>query len=275
MFKAIIESFRRKRARRFFQEYPYEIQQFQLPEAGVVEFANWQNPLVAPKEIRQEEVDFFKKFIKKGDLVVDIGSNIGQVSVTMALLAGKEGLVLAFDPNPHVFRILEVNAGLNPDKTNIQPQNFAVTDQPAEFFYRSSEASFNNGGISMDDSNYHGRFALPTKVRGIVLEDYLNTHFPDRLPNLTLVKIDTEGYDREVIRSIRGLLETRRPVVISECFSKATTEQRREHFDLLTGLGYRLYQVDDFCENTPVVPVNTAADMNRWKHFDFFALPNA
>lgn len=275
MFKAIIESFRRKRARRFFQEYPYEIQQFHLPEAGVVEFANWQNPLVAPKEISQSTVDFFKKFIKKGDLVLDIGANIGHLSITMALVAGKEGLVLAFDPNPHVFRILEVNARLNPDKTNIQAQNFAVTDREAEFFYRSSEASFNNGGISLDDSRYHGRFALPTKVRGIVLEDYLKTHFPDRLPKLALVKIDTEGYDREVIRSISGLLKKQRPVVISECFSKATPEQRREHFDLLAGLGYRLFQVDDFIENTAIVPVNTAADMNRWKHFDFFALPNA
>ncbi len=275
MFKAIIESIRRKRARRFFQEYPYDIQQFQLAEEGPVDFANWQNPLVAPKEISQDAVDFFKKFVKKGDLVVDIGANIGHLSVALALAAGKDGLTLAFDPNPHVFRILEVNAGLNPGKTNIRPQNFAVTDRAAEFFYRSSEASFNNGGISLNDSAFHGRFALPTKVRGVVLEEHLKTQFPDWLSKLALVKIDTEGYDKEVIRSILGLLEARRPVVVSECFNKATPEQRREHFDLLAGLGYRLFHIDGFFKNTPVTPIETAADMNRWKHFDFFALPNA
>lgn len=275
MFKALIQSIRRKRARRFFQEYPYDIQQFQLPEEGPVEFANWQNPLVAPKEISQDAVDFFKKFVKKGDLVIDIGANIGHLSVALALAAGKEGLTLAFDPNPHVFRILEVNAGLNPEKTNIRPQNFAVTDQEAEFYYRSSEASFNNGGISLEDSGFHGRFALSTKVRGIVLEQYLNTKFPEWTSKLALVKIDTEGYDKEVIRSIVGLLEKQRPVVISECFGKSTPEQRREHFELLAGLGYSLHHIDGFFKDTPATHIESPEQMNAWKHFDFFALPNA
>jgi FkbM family methyltransferase len=272
MFQAIIKSFQRKRARRFFQEYPYVIDRFDLPKEGVVAFANWQNPLVAPKKIHQEEVDFFKKFVKKGDLVVDIGANIGHLSVALALAAGKEGLTLSFDPNPYVFKILEVNAGLNPDRTNIQPQNVAITDREEDFFYRSSEASFNNGGISTDDSTFHGRFSLPTKVRGIVLERLLQDRYPDWMSKLALVKIDTEGYDKEVIRSIRGLLAQYKPVVVSECFGKATPEQRSEHFELLAGLGYKLYHIEGFSANTPVVPIETPEDMNRWRHFDFYAV---
>lgn len=275
MFKAIVESFRRKKARRYFQEYPYEVNRFDLPGEGVVEFANWQNPLIAPKVIRQEEVDFFKKFVHKGDLVVDIGANIGHLSVCLALAAGREGLTLSFDPNPHVFRILEINARLNPEKTNIQAQNFAVTSQEDDFFYRSSEASFNNGGISKDDSAFHGRFALPTKVHGILLERLLNERYPEWVSKLALVKIDTEGYDREVIKSIREILVRQKPVVISECFSKTTPEQRREHFMLLADLGYTLYHIEGFFAGTPISPIEKPEDMNRWKHFDFYALPPA
>lgn len=273
MFKYIIESFRRKRARRHFQEYPYAIGQFALADEGSISFANWQNPLVTPKELRQEEVDFFKKFVKKGDLVIDIGANIGHLSVAVALAAGKEGLTLSFDPNPHVFKILSVNAGLNPDKARIEPLNYAVTDKAETFYYRSSEASFNNGGISRDESDFHGRFVLPTKIQGVVLEQLLEERYAAWVPKLALVKIDTEGYDREVIKSIRGLLERLRPVVISECFGKSTPEQRAEHFRLLSDLGYTLWHIDGFFAGTPAVHIETPEDMNKWKHFDFYALP--
>ncbi len=275
MFQYLIQSFRRKKARRYFQEYPYEITRFNLEETGPVEFANWQNPLVAPKSITQESVNFFKKFIKSGDLVLDIGANIGQMSVAMALAAGKEGQTLAFDPNPHVFKILEINAGLNAALTNIKPLNFAITDEEADFFYHSSEASFNNGGISRQDTDRHGRFALPTKVKGIVLERLLLEQYPARMPKLALIKIDTEGYDKEIIRSIRGLLEKSKPVVISECFSKTTPEERSEHFHLLADIGYNLYHIDGFFAGTSLIPIEKPEDMNRWKHFDLVALPKS
>ncbi|MCK6691402.1 MAG: FkbM family methyltransferase [Thermoanaerobaculia bacterium] len=271
MFQYLIQSFRRKKARRFFQEYPYQINRFEL-ETGTVEFANWQNPLTTPKAIGQENVDFFKKFVKNGDLVIDIGANIGHMTVAMALAAGKEGQTLAFDPNPHVFKILEVNAGLNPALTNIRALNYAITDEEAEFFYYSSEASFNNGGISKQDTDKHGRFALPTKVRGIVLERLLEAQFPDRLSRLALIKIDTEGYDKEIIRSIRGLLRRFKPVVITECFSKTTPEERAEQFGLLADLGYKLFHIEGFNSSTLMTLINNAGDMNKWKHFDIVAL---
>lgn len=273
MWKSLLQSFRRKRARRFFQEYPYQVDRFNLSEEGEVSFANWQNPLVAPKSIRQEEVDFFKKFVKKGDLVVDIGANIGHLSMALGLAAGKEGLTLSFDPNPHVFRILDVNSRLNPEKTTIHAHNVAITQEEETFFYRSSEASFNNGGISRDNSDFHGRFALPTKVQGVVLEKFLAEHYPGWADKLALVKIDTEGYDKEVIRSIRELLRKHKPIVVSECFSKSTPDQRREHFTLLADLGYSLFHIDGFFADTPVEPIATPEDMNRWKHFDFYAVP--
>ena len=52
-------------------------------------------------------VDFYKKCIKKGDFVIDIGANVGDTTVPMAIAAGAEGLTLGFDPNPYVYKILE------------------------------------------------------------------------------------------------------------------------------------------------------------------------
>jgi len=51
---------------------------------------------------------------RKGDLAVDIGANIGDTTVPMALVAGSEGMVLGFECNPVIFEILAVNEKLNP-----------------------------------------------------------------------------------------------------------------------------------------------------------------
>ena len=274
MFRYLINSFRRKLARRYFREYPTKIYVFDIPGIGDIRFANWENPLVAPKAITGKEVNFFKTFIRPGDFVIDIGANIGHRTVAMALASGPQGLTLAFDPNPHVFKILQQNAGLNPGLTNIHPLPFAITDSDGAFFYNSSEASFNNGGISREKTNRHGKFSLEQQVQGINLEKHLAQHYADRQSGIKLIKIDTEGYDKEIIKSIYSLIETHKPIIISECFSKTTPEERYEHFELLAAKGYSLFYFEDFVEGAPVVPIRQKEDMLNWKHFDFYAMPN-
>ena len=128
------EWLRRRKARRITQEYPARINSFNLKDEGKIDFANWDNPLVTPLFINQEMVDFFKKFIKKGDLVIDIGANVGDTTVLMALAAGKPGLTLGFEPNPYVFKILEKNTILNKEKQNIVPLPYAITVKEEEFY---------------------------------------------------------------------------------------------------------------------------------------------
>jgi tRNA G37 N-methylase Trm5 len=126
LFSYLKDSFARKKARRVFQNFGYRIDSFQLKEEGKVEYANWLNPLLQPKKVTQEEVDFFKSIIRKDSLVIDIGANTGDLTVPIALAAGSKGLVIAVDPNTQVFAILAANAQLNRDKTNIVPLQYAA-----------------------------------------------------------------------------------------------------------------------------------------------------
>lgn len=264
-------TFARKKARRFFKEYPYEVSTFTLSNEGPIEFANWKNPLVAHIEITQSQVNFFKQFIPKGSLAIDIGGNVGDTTVPMGLAAGKEGLVLGFDPNPHVFKILEINSGLNKNRTNIVPLPFAITENDGEFFYASSEASFSNGGISTEQQSQHGAYTLQQKITGINLENYLNKNYGQWINKLSFIKIDTEGYDKEIIKSISPLIERYKPVVVAECFGKLSREERKELFDGLASKGYELFYFGDFEEGTPVERIANAEDMNKWQHFNFYA----
>ncbi len=271
MFNFLKKSFNKKKARRVTQEYAYKIDSFLLPAEGEIQFANWLNPLVKSKTITQSEINFYKKFIRKGDLVIDIGANIGDTTVPMALAAGKEGLTLGFDPNPYVYKILEANSKLNSSKTNIIPLPYAITENESEFFYNSSEASFANGGIQEIDKGYHGKYSLQQKIKGIRLSDYLRENYSKELNKLSFIKVDAEGLDSTILKSVRDLIETYKPLVIAECFTKSTKEERYDLYNTVALPGYKIYKFDDFDENASVTLISNKEEMTNWKTFNLYA----
>ena len=243
MFNYIKESLARKKARRITSKYPHEVNTFDLASEGVVEFANWKNPLVEFHKITQEKIDFYRNLAPLGSFCIDVGANIGDTTVPMALAVGQDGLTLGFEPNPMSFEILKVNSQLNPSKTHIVPLPYAVTEREGDFFYSSSEASFGNGGVSttIEEADQHGKFRLQEKVTGINLLKYLNEHYKDYLPKLSFIKIDVEGHDIDVIRSISSLIDQYRPNLVAECFSEATMNDRVALYNLVANHGYTLY----------------------------------
>lgn len=270
-FKA---SFRRKKARRFTREYPAKIDSFDLKDEGIIQFANWDNPLYTPIVLTQNMVDFFKQFIKKGDLVIDIGANIGDTTVPMALAAGPAGTALGFDPNPYVFKILEKNTALNKDKQNIVPLPYAITVKEEEFYYVSSEASFSNGGIAPTMDSRHGKFFHHEKIKGINLKSFLEERYSDKISRLSFIKIDTEGYDKEIIKSIADLLAKYKPTIVAESFGKNSDEDKLELYDVIAKLGYTLSYFEDFDTDANVIKLAHRNDILNWKKtINIYATP--
>lgn len=274
MFKYLIESFRRKKARRFTQEYPPKVDQFEIKDIGKVAFANWDNPLVPDIKLSLEMIEFFRQFIKEGDLAIDIGANIGDTTVPMALCAGKTGLSLAFDPNPYVFKILQKNATLNADKVNIVPLPYAISKEEEDFFFISSEASFGNGGISATKASFHGKFVYPEKIKGVNLTNLLKEKYPQWLEKLSFIKIDTEGYDKEIIKSISDLIAAYKPVIIAESFGKAADAAKMELYETIEQHKYEIFYFEDFNIDAPVEKLNNKKDILKWKQtINIYAKP--
>ncbi len=265
MFNYFRQSFARKRARRVTQEYPARIDTFDIENLGKIEFANWENPLVKTFAITSEMVAFFRQFIKEGDLAIDIGTNIGDTTVPMALCAGASGLTLGFDPNPFVYKILQKNASLNKGKMNIVPVNYAISTNEEEFYFISSEASFANGGISPTEESAHGKFVWKEKIKGVNLKKFLEANYNDRLNRFSFVKIDTEGYDKEIIKSASDILSIYKPVIVAESFGKASDEAKIELYDVIERLGYDIYYFEDFSINAKVEKLNSKTDITKWK----------
>lgn len=252
------------------KEYGYNINKFQLDEFGEVEYAQWLHPFEETKVLDENTIEFYKQFIKEGDFVIDIGAHTGDTTVPIALCSGKKGLILALEPNRYVFKILEKNSSLNLFLTNIHAINFAATKEDGSFSFNYSDEAFCNGGFFDEiQSKDHGHnYAL--EISGIDLNKYLNENYSKNLNQLSLIKIDAEGYDKEIIKSLIPIINEYKPSIITECNENLSEEERYDLYETIRSLNYRLVQIDDFDPST-IKELNKKEDMLSTKHFDIIA----
>jgi FkbM family methyltransferase len=251
--------------------YATQVVTFHLPRDGEVQYARWLHPGETPKVIRQEAVDELRRFIQPGDVAVDIGAHTGDSTIPLALAAGPAGTVLALEPNPYVFRVLEQNAALNSGKVRIVPLMFAATAQPGDVTFQYSDAGYCNGGLHPGIARWRHGHAFDLTVRGENLAAYLDRHHPQLAGRIRFLKVDTEGYDAQVIASLRELIERQRPFIKAEMYRQLNLAQRERLYDLLVGLDYDVFVVESE-ERYMRERLEKGSLMSR-AHYDVFGVP--
>lgn len=241
---------------------------------GAIEYAQWLHPCETPKIMSSEVIQFYESYVPKNSFIVDIGAHTGDTTVPMAIAAGCGGLTLALEPNPHVFKILEKNSQLNRDKTNIKAVCLAATQEDGWFEFDYSDASFCNGGFFSRIKNANHRHKHKLKVQGKNLNNYLTHHFGDYLDRLSFIKIDAEGYDKEILKNLAPLLKKYHPTLLTECNKHLFEEERYELFNIFKEIGgYALFKVEELdAYRKQGMPINLPETMLTWEHFDFIAL---
>jgi len=269
----------RKALKRTFKEYGYKIKQFEIQGLGKVEYAQWLHPFEGPKEVNSEQINFYKKLAKSGEAIIDIGAHTGDTTVPMALAVGKDGIVLGLEPNQYVYKILEKNAELNPELTNIVPLPFAATKEDGEFVFNYSDASFCNGGYLSQIKNQKHRHFYELKVQGKNFSKYLRENYAEWLPKTSLLKVDAEGYDSEILEDMADIISEFRPNIMAECYKKLTMEERHRLYDSIASHNYTVYMndtnylEDGFVESASLVKLSRD-NMKIKKHFEILATPN-
>lgn len=260
-----------KQARQGVLEYGSEVKTFEVLGIGKVEFAQWLHPSEKLVELRHSHVEFYRGLAKSGGLIVDIGTHTGDTTLPMALAVGKDGLVIGLEPNKYVFKILEQNASLNKAITSIDAFCFAATKEEGSFIFNYSDASFCNGGFLSEIQNQKHNHNYELEVRGKNLQDFLYANYADRLDKLDLIKIDAEGYDKEILKTIPKILATYKPNLMIECYKKLTPAERIELFNITADCGYTLFYLENFEEGGLKVEI-TREQMNDKKHFEMLAI---
>lgn len=272
MFGYIKRKLEKIKQKKTFQEYGYEIKTFVIDEIGTIDYAQWKHPFEGPKEISKSKIDFYRKFSEKDGFIIDIGAHTGDTTVPMALAVGHNGLVLGIEPNRYVYKILAKNAQLNPKLTHIVPLPFAATAEDGEFNFNYSDASFCNGGFLSEIQNQHHGHVYTLPVIGKNLQSYLYENYFADLKRLQLLKIDAEGYDKEILKTFHRLLKEYKPYILAECYKRLTQPEREELYDVIADYGYTLYYLENFETDGEKSKIDRS-DMMAHKHFEILAIP--
>jgi FkbM family methyltransferase len=251
--------------------YGYATKTFDLPKDGRIEYAQWLHPRETPKEITQESVDELRVWLSPGDVAIDIGAHSGDSTIPMALAVGTSGCVLAFEPNSYVYPVLSKNAELNLNKTHIIPLPFAATPEDADLVFQYSDSGYCNGGRFAGISRWTHGHAFELRVQGKNLASFLRTSYPELIPKIRYIKIDTEGNDEAVIHSVAEIISRYKPFLRIEMYRKLSEEQRLGLYRSVSSLGYTLHRIVD--EANYRGELIQESDLSRWKHFDAFCVP--
>jgi FkbM family methyltransferase len=82
------------------------------------------------KDSRFHDLSLFKDYCRPGDTVIDVGANIGEVSIVCSRRVGAHGWVFAFEPHPRIYRFLVGNLAFN-HCTNVTTRNVALGEADA------------------------------------------------------------------------------------------------------------------------------------------------
>lgn len=253
------------------KRYGYRIVECDLEREGLLNYAIWQHPDVLDHVVKQDHVDAYREFINEGDFCIDIGAHTGDSTLPIALAAGPSGAVLAMEPNPYVFPVLEKNARLNQDKYRIIPLLAAAGETEGEMVFEYSDPDFVNGGRHEGMSVLtHGHpFKLSVHVVNLLQE--LQSDFSKWLPKLKYIKVDVEGYDLTVLRSLADVIENYRPYCKVEVFKRTKYPYR---CDLLAFFKDRNYEVFHVAKEPCIAGVTITQDnLEQWHHYDVIAIP--
>ncbi|MBE9101678.1 FkbM family methyltransferase [Vacuolonema iberomarrocanum] len=161
-------------------------------------FRTYQSDLVALME----------RILRPGDSFIDVGANVGYVSAIALSLVGRKGQVHAFEPVPQYADRLRHVQQDNP-RYNLQVNPVALSDQPG--IATICVTNLPNIGWNTMVPQFMGRSTVQAEVDVSVttLDRYLTT---TTVPNLRLIKIDTEGYEFPVLKGLQTTLSSCDPL---------------------------------------------------------------
>ena len=156
----------------------------------------------------------YEQLVKPGDVVLDIGANIGAHALPLARLVGPNGRVIAFEPTRFAFQKLKKNVVLNPDlearitaNQQMLVQDLQTAVSPSLF---SSWPLVEAGEVH---DKHKGRLMDTTGCVATTLDQAVAAA---GITSLALIKLDVDGNEPYVLMGGERTLERFRPVVLME-----------------------------------------------------------
>ena len=180
-------------------------------------------------EWAEAEIQFLKQFVFPGATVIDAGAHVGTHSLAMAVSIGDGGRVIAFEPQPQIFALLEANT---------QSYEFIECRHEA---VGASHGTGKFARLDFDERRNTGAFSLLGDVAVAQAGDVNVVRVDDLgLATCQLIKLDVEGMECEAIVGAQRTIDRLRPVVVAEVNSARAAVSVFECRDW-AGSGYNTY----------------------------------
>lgn len=173
---------------------------------------------------------YLKRILKKGDVCIDVGANIGAISISMRHIIGESGKLFCFEPGPILFQRLKKNIELNSFQ-NVTIYNYGLSDIDGVLYW-------------MFDPNHPGNAYLSDKgdikvpVKRLDDCDFMKNERVD------FMKVDVEGMELEVFLGAIELIKKNKPTILYESVVEGQFEKYKQVDDLLKSLGYKFYEIN-------------------------------
>lgn len=183
----------------------------------------------------KEEIALMQKHIKKGDVILDIGANIGFYTQILSGLVGAAGKVYAFEPDETNYNYLIKNVG---HLKNVVFYNKAVSDKPGKITLYHSDL------LNVDHKTYQTEnYISTTEIDCIAIDDIISENKVD------FIKIDIQGYEYFAFKGMQQILEKNKSVkVLTEFYPYGINQSGVSCYDflgLLTAANFKLSIFDN------------------------------
>lgn len=185
------------------------------------------------------------RLLRRGDTFIDVGANLGLVSLHAARIVGASGRVIALEPNPKVCERLQSH--VNASRAAVVIDARALGDEPGELTLTVIGANTGSGTLGAIPEHLRpsirGTYRVP-----VVVGDELSAHwFGAPVTARMLLKIDAEGSETRVLRGLRNTLELHRPIIVTEINPFALRMNGsgpRVLTDFMVSLGYEGFELE-------------------------------
>lgn len=177
-------------------------------------------------EFSEGEVELFRQVLQPGNVVIEVGANIGAHTLAIAKLVTKTGVVIAFEPQRILFQTLCANLALN-SVSNTYSFQQAVGAKSGSLMIPPLDYTRENnfGGLSL------GTFESGDRVPLSALDDF-------NFPACHFLKIDVEGMEIDVLHGAGKLISRFKPVIYVENDRPEKSAALIRHLD---SLSYKMY----------------------------------